>query len=111
MLAGRTVRRRRFFFDAEAIEGIVTEGGSGDGFDEEVGHFFGGIAVDFAIDADDGAEGGDGIGDERLAVGFKLIVAGGDAAGIGVLDDGDGGLIEFLRQDPSRRRDRRGCCS
>jgi len=50
----------------ETIEGVVAEAGSGDGFDEEVSHFLGGIAVHFAIQADDGAEGGDRVGDEAL---------------------------------------------
>ena len=85
----------------ETIEGVVAEAGSGDGFDEEVGHFLGGIAVHFAIQADDGAEGGDRVGDEGLAVGFEQVDAGGDAAGVGVLDDGDGGLFEFLDEIPA----------
>ena len=64
-------------------------------------HFFGGIAVEFAIDADDAAEGRDGIGDQGFAVGLQRIGADADAAGVGVLDDGDGGLIEFLREFPA----------
>ena len=88
-------------FCGEALARLGSEAGSGDGFDKERGHFFGGIAVDFAIDADDRSEGGDGIGDQGFAVGVEDIGAGGRAAGIGVLDDGDHGLVEFLTEGPA----------
>ena len=85
----------------EALAGFGREGGGGDGFDEELGDFFGGVAVDFAVDADDAAEGGDGVAGEGLLVGLEDGCAGGRAAGVGVLDDDDGGLVEFLGQLPA----------
>jgi hypothetical protein len=54
-----------------------------------------------AIDADDAAKGGDGIGGERFLIGLKDGCAGGRAAGVGVLDDDDGGLVELLGQLPA----------
>ena len=38
---------------------------------------------------------------ERFLVGLEDGVAGGGSAGIGVLDDDDGGFVEFLRQLPA----------
>src|SRR5579863_5999570 len=63
-------------------------------------HFFGGIGVDGAIHADYSAEGGDGITFEGALVGFGESLAGGGAAGVGVLDDGADRLIEFLCEIP-----------
>ena len=60
----------------------------GDDFEEKFVHFFGGFGVDGAIHADDAAEGGDGIAFEGPLVGFGESLAGGGAAGVGVLDDG-----------------------
>ena len=88
-------------FGGEALQGFGRKGGSGDGFDEELGDLFGCCGVDFAIDADDSAEGGDGIAGQRLLVGLEDRCAGGRAAGIGVLDDGHHGLIEFPGQLPA----------
>jgi hypothetical protein len=76
---------------AKMARGFRGEGRGGDGFDEELGDLGGGCGVDFAVDADDAAEGGDGIGGEGFFVGFEDGCAGGCAAGVGVLDDGDGG--------------------
>ena len=49
------------------------------------------LGVERAVERDDAAEGGDRIAAQRLAVGVEDARALGDAAGIGVLDDGDGG--------------------
>ncbi len=43
------------------------------------------------VNADDAAEGGDGIGGEGFLVSLEDGCAGGRAAGVGVLDDGDHG--------------------
>ena len=42
----------QILFGGEALAGFGGEAG-GDGFDEELGDLFGGVAVDFAVDADD----------------------------------------------------------
>ena len=59
-------------------------------------HFFSGLGVDGAIHTDYATEGGDGIAFEGALVGFRQSLAGGGAAGIGVLDDGADGLVELL---------------
>ena len=46
-------------------------------------------------------EGGDGIGLERSEVGLEDGGAGGGSAGVGVLDDDDGGLVELADQLPA----------
>ena len=53
-------------FGGEALAGLGREGGRGDGFDEELGDFVGGFAIDGAIDADDSTECGNGIACECL---------------------------------------------
>ncbi len=98
---GANDHKTKILLCGETLPGFGSEAGSGYGFDKQRGHFFGGVAVDLAIDADDGAEGGDGIGDQGLAVGVEDVGAGGRAAGIGVLDDGDHGLVEFLAERPA----------
>ena len=82
-------------------QGLGGEGGRGDGFDEELGDGGRGVGVDFAIDADDAAEGGDGVGGEGFFVGLEDGCAGGCAAGVGVLDDGDGGFGKFFGEGPA----------
>jgi hypothetical protein len=58
--------------------------------------------VDLAIDADDAAEGRDGIGGEGFLIGLEDGCAGGRAAGVGVLDDDDGwARRKLLRQLPA----------
>ena len=91
----------QILFGGEALAGLGGEGGRGDGLDEELGDFGGGVGVDRAIDADDAAEGGDGIAGEGLLVGLEDGCAGGRAAGVGVLDDDDGGFVKLLRQLPA----------
>ncbi len=59
-----------------------------------------------AVDADDAAEGRDGVGGEGFLIGLEDGGAGGCAAGVGVLDDGDGGQVgvgglEFLGELPA----------
>ena len=88
---GRSGRGGGSFWRRSA-RGFRGEGGRDDGFDEELGDLLGGGGVDLAVDADDAAEGGDGVGFEGAAVGFEDGGAGGGSAGVGVLDDGDGGV-------------------
>ena len=56
-----------------------------------------GLAVEFAVEGDDAAEGGFRIGAVGAVVGFEQVVAEGHAAGIGMLDDHAGrAFIELL---------------
>jgi len=55
----------------QSDRGLPGKRRGGDGFDEELGNFFGGCGVDFAIDADDSSEGGDGIAGERFLICLK----------------------------------------
>src|SRR5690606_2677270 len=60
-----------------------------------------GGGVDFAIGGDDAAKGRDRIGAQSLQIGGLQVAGHGDAAGIGMLDDGDGGRfggVEFADQ-------------
>ena len=57
--------------------------------------------IDLAIDADDAAEGRDRVGGEGFFVGIENRRAGGCAARIGVLDDGDGGLLKLFGEGPA----------
>ena len=50
-----------------------------------------GLGVERPVERDDAAEGRDRVAAQRLVVGLEQGRAFGDAAGIGVLDDGDGG--------------------
>ena len=70
--------------------GRVIGVGRGDDFGEDAADRFGGGAVERAVDRDDAAKGRDAVAGERGLIGFDQRVAGGDAAGIGVLDDDDG---------------------
>ena len=86
-VGGGDLEEAEVLLGGEAGEGFGGEGGGYDGFDEELGDFFGGCGVDLAVDADDATEGGDGVGFEGAAVGFEDCGAGGGSAGVGVLDD------------------------
>ena len=99
--AGADFDEAEVLLGGEALACFGREGGCSDGFDEELGDFGGGFGVDGAVDADDSAEGGDGIAGESLLVGLEDGVAGCGAAGVGVLDDDDGGLVELLREFPA----------
>ena len=90
----------KIFLGGELGFGGFVEGGGGDDFEEELVHFFGGFGVDGTIDADHAAEGRDGIAFEGALVGFGESLPGRGAAGIGVLDDRDDGLVEFLGEIP-----------
>ena len=92
----------QILFGRKALARFRGEGGRSDGFDEELGDLFGrGFSIDVAIDADDSAECGDGIARERLLIGLENRWSRCGAAGIGVLDDDDGRLVEFLRKFPA----------
>ena len=67
----RSDSTRRFFFAAKRGERLRREVGRDDGLDEQLGDLRGGCAVDLAVDADDAAEGRDGIGLERALVGLE----------------------------------------
>ena len=90
---GGDLDKAEVLFGGEAGEGLGGEGGGDDGFDEEPGDFFRGGAVDLAVDAKDASEGGDGVGGEGAGVGFENRGARGGSAGVGVLDDDDGGFL------------------
>ena len=91
--SGLDLDEAEILLGGEAGEGFGGEGGSDDGLDEEFGDLLGGGSIDLAVDADDAAEGGDGIGGESAAIGVEDGRAGGGAAGVGVLDDDNGGLV------------------
>ena len=81
-------------------QGILAEAGSQQHFDELLGHGLGGVAVDRAVEGDDAAEGRGGIGREGAPVGLQRAVTNGHAAGVGVLDDDAGRLLEGLHAFP-----------
>ena len=86
---------------AEALAGLGGEAGRGDGFDKELGDLLGGGGVHLAVDADDSAKGRDWIAGEGLDVSLKDGCAGGSTAGVGVLHDDRGGLVELLHELPA----------
>jgi hypothetical protein len=88
-------------FGAETGEGFRRVAGRGDRLDEELGDLFGCLGAYFAIDADDAAEGGYRVSGERELVCLNDGFADCGSAGVGVLDDGDGGLVEFLDEFPA----------
>ena len=59
-------------------------------FDEQLGDLGGGLLVERAVGGDDAAEGRDGIAGERAEIGYLQRLALRHAAGVGVLDNGDG---------------------
>src|SRR5215471_14348853 len=75
--AGRISTRRRFFFAEKRSRASAVNDGA-------------------AIDADDAAKCGDGIGGERLLIGLENAGFGCSATWVGVLDDDHCGIIEFL---------------
>ena len=58
----------------------------------------GGGGIQRAVEGDDAAERADRIAFQRAAIGLEQVLTLGDAAGIGVLDDGDGGPLELGHQ-------------
>ena len=70
--------------------GVVVGVWRDDDFGEDVGDRLGGGGVERAVDGDDSAEGRNAVAGERLAPGVEQVVARGDAARVGVLDDDDG---------------------
>ena len=67
--------------------------GRDDHFGEDLGELLGGRAVERAVAGDDAAIGADRIAAQRERVGFGERLGGRDAARVGVLDDGDGGVV------------------
>jgi hypothetical protein len=98
---GTDFDKAEVLFGGEALTGFGSKGRSGDGLDEKLGDFFCGSAIDGAIEADDGAEGGYWIAGQSLLVSVQEVFAERCAAGVGVLDDDDGRLIEFLDEFPA----------
>src|ERR1035438_4240938 len=98
---GMDFNQAEVLFGGEALAGFRGEGGGSDGFDKELGDFLGGLAVDFTVDADDSAKGRRWVRGESFLVGGKDVGSGGGAAGVGVLDDDDGGIFEFLGKFPA----------
>ena len=91
----RDLDKAKVFLGGEAGQGFRRERWCDDGFDEEFGDLLGGGGVDLAVDAEDAAKGGDWVRGEGAGVGLEDGCAGGGAAGIGVLDDDDGGFLEL----------------
>ncbi len=71
VLRGIDFDQAQVLLGGEAGEGFGREAGRGDGLDEELGDFLGGFGVDFAIDADDAAEGGDGVAARARLIGLE----------------------------------------
>ena len=90
----------QIFLGREFCLGGFIESGRGDDFEKKFVHFFGGLGVDGAVHADHAAEGRHGVAFESALVSFGESFAGGGAAGVGVFDDGDYGLVEFLGEIP-----------
>src|SRR6202034_1423086 len=97
--SGLDFNQAKILLRGKALFGLSGEAGSCYGFDEELGDFLGGSAVDDAIDAEDAAEGRDRVSGKSFLIGFEDRCSGGCAAGIGVLDDGHGGRIVWLRAE------------
>ena len=81
---------RRFFFGADDGDGLVGRVRRDDDFGENFGDGARRLGVERAVERDDAAERRDRIAGQRLAIGVEQGVAFGDAARIGVLDDGAG---------------------
>jgi hypothetical protein len=91
----------QILLDGKALAGLGGETGSGYGLDKELGDLGCGRAVYLAVDGDDSAIGRDRVAGQSLQVGFEDRGAGGRAAGVGVLDDDDGGRVELGGQLPA----------
>ena len=85
----------------EPLAGFRCEGRGGDGLEKELGDLLSSIGVHSAVDADDAAEGRDGIAGKGFLECFQDRCAGGRAAGVGVLDDDHSRFIELLGQLPA----------
>jgi len=86
------------FLGGEDIERGGLNVGRDDDFGENFDDFGGGFCVQSAIQRDDTAEGRDRVAFKGAVVGVQHCRAGGDAAGVGVFDDGNGGGIKFGHQ-------------
>src|SRR5262249_10360586 len=76
--------------------------GGDDVLEERLADLAGGRLVDFTVEGDGPAEGRDRVAGGRPLVGVVELFAAGNAAGRGVLDDGDGGRREVLDGGPGR---------
>ena len=82
------ISKPQIFLRADDGDGFLGRGGRDDDFGENLGDGARGFRIERTVERDNAAEGGDRIASERLAIGIDEAVAFGDAAGIGVLDDG-----------------------
>ena len=82
------ISSRKFFFAPDDGDGFLARRRRDDHFGENLGDGARGFRIERPVERDNAAEGGDRIAGERLAVGVDEAVAFGDAARIGVLDDG-----------------------
>ena len=76
------------------LHGPVIVSGSDDNLGEDLGDLLGHRDTDWAVGGDDAAEGAQRVTGVGLAMGLGNVRTGGDAARIGVLDDGDARLLE-----------------
>jgi hypothetical protein len=83
-------------------QGVVRVAGRGQHFHEEAADLLDEGQVHLAVGRDDGAERRHRIAGERQPVGVRQGVGGRQPARIGVFDDGDSRLAEFLRHGPRR---------
>ena len=72
---GQDFDQAEILFSGETLAGLGREGRRGDGFDKELGNLLGRGGVYFAVDADNSAEGRDGVAGE----GFPVRLEDGDA--------------------------------
>ena len=85
-----------FFFAVSTSRASSSNAGRHDDLGEDVGHGAGHLDGDRPVRRDDAAEGRDRVALVRLAVRLRDVVAHGDAARVGVLDDGDGRLVAVV---------------
>src|SRR5690606_18653886 len=75
------------------LHGAVLVAGRDDDLGEDVGDLAGHLDGDRAVGGDHPTERGDRVAGVGEAVGLGHVGGGGDAAGVGVLDDGDGRAV------------------
>ena len=78
----------------ECLERVFVVVGSDDDVEEDAAHGAGGVGGHGPVESNDAAISGYGVALEGESVGGGLIGVDGEAAGVGVLDDGDGGVWE-----------------
>ena len=100
-IGGANLDQPQILFRGEALASLRRKRRRGDRLDKQIGDLFGRCSVYLAIDADHAAVGGDGIAGQGFLIGLENGSASRRAAGIGVLDDDDGGLFKLLRQFPA----------